>query len=173
MRLIRLGFVELEQIKGEEKKSQDVELSPLPYHYRNCWARERQTGCPHLTACEQANGLGGLDPNANITFSVGQQDSVLAINDLKQQVCESHLAGLPNIPAPTNISWLIHVIPVKFIGEDPVICEIEGSRSRNRKTLTLKRFIDGLLAKQSFYLRRGELSDESRAKRSQASSFIQ
>ena len=37
-------------------------------------------------------------------------------------------------------------------------CEIEGSRSRNQKTLTLKRFIDGLLAKQSFYLRRGGLS---------------
>ena len=88
----------------------------------------------------------------------------------------------PNRSRPLKLRMRILVVayPVSLsvprwrisLGPPNVICEIEGSRSRNRKTLTLKRFIDGLLAKQSFYLRRGELSDESRPKRSQASSLI-
>ena len=92
----------MEQIKGDVKKSQHIELSPLPYHYRYSQAREGQSECPYLIAHKQVNGLGRLDPDANVAFSVGWQGVAFAINYLEQQICKSHPAGLPKAPAPPN-----------------------------------------------------------------------
>ena len=66
-------------------------------------------------------------------------------------------------PRYPQANWALQVLIPGWVVLCIVICEIEGSRSRNRKTLTLKRFIDGLLAKQSFYLRRGGLSQSDRS----------
>lgn len=51
-------------------------------------------------AHEPANGLGGLDPDVNVAFSVEWQDVAFAINDLEQHICKLHPAGLPSAPVP-------------------------------------------------------------------------
>ena len=49
----------------------------------------------YLIAHEDAHGLGWLDPDANVAFSVDRQDVALLINDLEQEACESRPAGPP------------------------------------------------------------------------------
>ena len=80
-------------------------MSPVPYTLTQLPTRILgpvwgQMLCPYLIAHEDTYGPGRLDPDANVSFSVGRQDVALVINDLEQETCESHPAGIPNTPAP-------------------------------------------------------------------------
>ena len=93
---------------------QDAELSPVcNYLHNSLWGFWepvwKQMVCSYLIVHEEAYGPGGLDPDANVSFRVGRLDIALVINDLEQEICESHPARIPNIPAPPNIAWLIQV----------------------------------------------------------------
>lgn len=71
----------------------------LTFCCRGVWARKLQAGRPHLIQHEQADGLGGLDPDAKVAFSVGRQDVALVVDDLEQEVCEAPCRA-PSPPAP-------------------------------------------------------------------------
>lgn len=56
----------------------------------------------YLIAHEEANGPGGLHPDANVAFSVERQGVALVVNDLEQEACESHPAEPPQHACPTH-----------------------------------------------------------------------
>lgn len=77
----------------------------------------------YFIAHEDANGLGGLYPDANVTFSVERQAVALVINDLEKEVVNPTLLGHASMPAPPAQYLPICVTPLR----------INGGRSPARK----------------------------------------
>lgn len=88
--------------------------------------------CSYLIVHEEAYGPGGLDPDANVSFRVGRLDIALVINDLEQEICESHPARIPNIPAPPKYCLAYSCDTVGVIGEQGWD---RGAISENNKTV--------------------------------------
>lgn len=70
----------------------------------------------YFVAHEEANGLGGLHPDASVAFSVERQAVALVVNDLEQQAVNPTLQGHPNTPAPPTQYRTICVTLVRING---------------------------------------------------------
>ena len=107
-------------------------LSPTQLPVRILGAVWKQMVCSYLIVHEEAYGPGGLDPDANVSFRVGRLDIALVINDLEQEICESHPARIPNIPAPLKYCLAYSCDTVGVTAERG--CDT-GALSENNKTV--------------------------------------
>lgn len=108
----------------------------------------------YFVAHEEANGLGGLHPDASVAFSVERQAVALVVNDLEQQACESHPAGPPQHACPTHTvpDYLCDTGENKW-GEEPC-WEIDYSCQKSLKSGSGETQVMGLLV--SWTCRRGK-----------------
>jgi hypothetical protein len=74
-------------------------------------------GNHYLIVHEETCGSGGLDPDANVSLSVGRKDVTFVINDLEKKPVKPSVQSSPNTSVHLNTGWLIHGAPVETSDE--------------------------------------------------------